>query len=400
MKKLPECWEEVNIKDVAYVDSGQGAPQGESWYSGTKIFVKAKDLNFLTGGKYVGDNCSRITQRAVNEYGLKKYSKNSIVFPKSGMSVKTNNIAMLKDDSYVVNHLAVLEVKDEKKCLPKYLYYYLLKKEISSLSFNPAYPSIRLTDIKNFKIVLSPIEQQERIVRMLDEADRLVQLRQEADSLTDEYLWSVFYEIFGDPITNPKGLVIMPIKEVVAESQYGTSQKSNLNKMGYPLIGMGNITYNGRIDLSSFSYVDIPKTEFEKLKLEKGDVIFNRTNSTELVGKAAYWNIEMNAVIASYLVKIKVNEKMNPIFFAATLNTVYFKKLFQTRCKKAVNQSNISPTLLKTFNVYVPLRELQDEFAEIYQRINRLKETQITSKENINNFFQSILQKAFRGELA
>ena len=145
-------WQEKTLQDIAFVDSGQGAPQGEKWYNGDEIFVKAGDLNDLTNGKYVGDHCKRIGKDTVLHYRLKKYPKNAIVFPKSGMSIKTDNIALLKYESYVVNHLAIVSLKKDDEILSKYLYYFLKQKKVSNLSLNSGYPSIRLSDLNKIRI--------------------------------------------------------------------------------------------------------------------------------------------------------------------------------------------------------------------------------------------------------
>jgi len=68
MKTLPEGWKEMEIEDIALVDSGQGAPQGDKWYKGNEIFVKAGDLNNLSEGKFVGDFCSNIGYDAIEKY--------------------------------------------------------------------------------------------------------------------------------------------------------------------------------------------------------------------------------------------------------------------------------------------------------------------------------------------
>jgi hypothetical protein len=111
------------------------------------------------------------------------------------------------------------------------------------------------------------------------------------------------------------------------------------------------------LDLEKLSYVDLSEKKFAQLKLERGDVIFNRTNSTELVGKTTYWNYDFDALIASYLVKLKLKKDRLPEFFVALLNMSHYKNMFQERCKKAVGQSNITRTLLKEFPMFVPTAE-------------------------------------------
>lgn len=119
-----------------------------------------------------------------------------------------------------------------------------------------------------------------------------------------------------------------------------------------------------------------------------------------MVGKTAYWDIAIDAVLASYLVKLKMKNSVNPVFFVYLLNTNYFKKMFSTRCKKAVNQSNISPTLLKKFEMYLPPMEMQNKFVKISEQVKLYERYQKESSYQINNLFNVLVQKAFKGELS
>ena len=235
---------------------------------------------------------------------------------------------------------------------------------------------------------------------MLVKADRLRRTRRYACQLSDTFLQSVFLEMFGDPQTNQKRWDRCLIDDALAFSQYGTSQKSNTEQRGYPVLGMGNITNDGQIDLSSVSFADLTIDEFKELKLESGDIIFNRTNSTELVGKTACWRLDIDAVVASYLVKLRLNSDVVPEFFAALLNTSYFKHLFQRRCRKAVGQSNISPTLLREFAIYLPPLPLQEKFAAIVRRFERLRAQQREAERQAEHLFQTLLHRAFNGGIS
>ncbi len=199
-----------------------------------------------------------------------------------------------------------------------------------------------------------PVDKQRRLISLLEAADKLRPIHRYALQMCDELIPAAFLEMFGDPDTNPKKWDQEIIDDVLESSQYGTSQKSTLDSKGYPILGMANITEDGRITLSPLAFVDLPIDAFESLKLHSGDIIFNRTNSAELVGKTACWRLNMDAVIASYLVRLRLKPHIVPEFFSALLNTKYFKVLFQERCKKAMGQSNISPTLLREFRIYVP----------------------------------------------
>ena len=303
----------------------------------------------------------------------------------------------------VVNeHLFRLAVND-KKADPIYVFYYLLSPQGNReilLDFRGAtVGGISQEFADKVHVPLPPLPEQKRVADILAKADRLRRLRRTARDLSDTYLQSVFLEMFGDPVTNPMGWERATVGDVVAVSQYGTSKKSNSEQRGYPVLGMGNITYSGRIDLTSLSYVELSEEEFETLRLLPGDIIFNRTNSTELVGKTAHWNLELDAVLASYLVKLKLKKKVVPDYFAALLNTRYYKRLFQERCKKAVGQSNISPTLLKEFPMLVPPLAIQQEFAKVVHQFERLRAQQREAQRQAEHLFQTLLDRAFRGEL-
>ena len=102
-------------------------------------------------------------------------------------------------------------------------------------------------------------------------------------------------------------------------------------------------------------------------------------------------------VLASYLVKLKKQEIALPEYFAGLLNTGYYKRLFQQRCKKAVGQSNISPTLLREFPVLIPPESVQRRFVRIVHESNRLRTQQLEAERQAEHLFQTLLHQAFRG---
>jgi type I restriction enzyme S subunit len=291
-------------------------------------------------------------------------------------------------------------VRAKESVTPEWVYYYLrqetIRKEAQrSMTGSAGQRRVPSRFLKDTLIPVPPLPEQKRIAVILAKADRLRRLRRYARDLSDTYLQSVFLEMFGDPVANPMGWEQTTIGEIVASSQYGTSKKSNSEQKGYPVLGMGNITYSGKIDLTSLSYVELSEEEFETLRLLPGDIIFNRTNSTELVGKTAHWNEELDAVLASYLVKLRLKPAVLPDYFAALLNSGYYKILFQYRCRKAVGQSNISPTLLKEFPMLIPPLPLQQKFARVVHEFERLRAQQREAKRQAEHLFQTLLHWAF-----
>ena len=300
-----------------------------------------------------------------------------------------------KEDGVLNQHIFKVILKENVTV--DYLYYAVLTsiREMESQVHGSTMKHITKGKFDNIKIPLPDLPTQQKIAQILSEADKARQLRRSANALTDQFLQSTFLKMFGDPVRNEKGWERKKSGDLIQKSQYGLSYKSNKEANGLPILGMSNITYSGQIDLTKLSHVEISEKELIEYELEDGDIIFNRTNSTELVGKTAVWQEKISAVLASYLVRLKLKSDCNSIFFASLLNSAPYKKMFQERCKKAVGQSNISPTLLKEFPIYHPPLKLQQQFADIVTQTELLRERQRAHEGELEQLFKGLLQRYF-----
>ena len=320
-----------------------------------------------------------------------------IVFARTGAT--TGKSFMIENAPKAVFASYLIRLRLKPKFFPKFVYYFFQSakywREISKNIVGSTQGGFNASKLSDIEISIPDFKTQKKIAETLQQIDVAIQKRKQANQLTEQFLQSTFIEMFGDPETNPKNWSEGIINDVVEYSEYGTSYKSNHDKLGYPVLGMSNISYDGQLDLSKINFVELNNEDFKKLKLEKGDIIFNRTNSTDLVGKTTYWNHNIEAVLASYLVKLRLNKKFNPICFSFLLNSSYFKKIFMKRCKKAVGQSNISPTFLKEFPIYIPPLPLQKKFATLAEQVEKLRTKQKESEKELENLFQSLMQKYF-----
>jgi type I restriction enzyme, S subunit len=217
------------------------------------------------------------------------------------------------------------------KLLPEFLYFFIhsprFRKQISAVTSGTAQPQLPIRDIKGIKIPLPPLEEQQRIAAILDKADAVRRKRSHAIQLTEELLRATFLDMFGDPVTNPKGWEVVSMRDVVSETQYGTGEKANSDRIGIPVLRMNNITYAGEINLNDVKWCQISIEEEAKYTLKKGDLLFNRTNSPELVGKTAVWRSDEKYAYAGYLVRIRFKEGIAlPEYISAYLNSSYGKK--------------------------------------------------------------------------
>jgi type I restriction enzyme S subunit len=205
--------------------------------------------------------------------------------------------------------------------------------------------------------------------------------------------------MFGDPVTNPKGWNTGIIDDLTMKTQYGTSKKADENFRELPVLRMNNITYSGGWDFSSLKYVDLNEKERSKYLVNKGELLFNRTNSKELVGKTAVYRKTMPMAYAGYLVKLIPNKNANTEYISAYLNSKHGKLVLLNMAKNIVGMANINAEELKKIKILLPPIELQNQFAETVQKIELQKELMQQSLTELENNFNSLMQKAFKGEL-
>jgi type I restriction enzyme S subunit len=253
-------------------------------------------------------------------------------------------------------------------------------------------------DFDNTKIPLPKLQEQQRIATILDHADSIRRKNRQILEKYNELEKSVFYEIFGDPEKNQFGFEIGTIRDLVSEVKYGTSNKSS-DKGSYPYLRMNNLTYDGNMDYTDMKYVDIQEDERVKYTVRNGDILFNRTNSKELVGKTAVYKSNTEMVIAGYLIRVRVNQKASPEYISAYLNSKHGKATLFGMCKSIIGMANINAQEMQNIKILMPPINLQIRFAQIIERIANQKVLAQKSLEKSEDLFQCLLQRAFKGEL-
>lgn len=251
----------------------------------------------------------------------------------------------------------------------------------------------------DLEIPLPPLAEQKRIADILDKADALRHKRRQAVELADQFLRSVFLDMFGDPVTNPKGWETGTIRDLVAEAKYGTSAKADSENGAFPMLRMGNLTYTGQLDLSSLKYVDLDEKDHDKYLVKDGDLLFNRTNSKELVGKTAVYDLEEPMAAAGYLVRIRTNDKGNSYYLSGYLNSQHGKQTLVSMCKSIVGMANINAQEVQEIKIFLPPLELQNEYEKICKAVRVRVEKHKESVAELNNLFLSLSQRAFSGKL-
>ena len=254
-------------------------------------------------------------------------------------------------------------------------------------------------DIASLEIPLPPLEEQKRIAAILDAAEALRAKRRQALKELDTFLQATFLHMFGDPVTNPKGWNMGVVGDLLESVNYGTSKKASADKKQYPVIRMGNITYSGELDFSDLKYMDLSDKEKFKHLVYKNQILFNRTNSKELVGKTAVYRNDEPMAFAGYLIRGIANHSASPEYIAAFMNTLQMKNYLRNKCKNIVGMANINAKEFQSIPVQKPPLALQQQFAAIVESVERQKVAMKAHLAELDDLFGSLQQRAFNGEL-
>ncbi|MFH8616882.1 hypothetical protein ACH4E8_17640 [Streptomyces sp. NPDC017979] len=242
-----------------------------------------------------------------------------------------------------------------------------------------------------------PLAVQYEIVSALDHVEALRAKRREALSLLDDLAQFIFLEMFGDPARNPNGWPMGKIADLISSASYGTSEKAS-ETGDIPVLRMGNITASGQIDLGDLKFMDRASVP-DKHLVRRGDILFNRTNSAELVGKSAIYRGSGELAYAGYLVRVRMNDANDPEYLAAFLNARYAKRVLRGMCKSIVGMANINARELQGISIAKPPLNLQIEFAKRIGSIESLRGVHWRHLAELDALFVSIQSRAFHGGL-
>ena len=232
-----------------------------------------------------------------------------------------------------------------------------------------------------YTVPLPDISEQEHILNVVHKTQKVISGRTEEISLLDNLIKARFVEMFGAYPLNPMGWKKGTIRDVVADVRYGSSRPA-VDGGKYPYLRMNNITYGGELDLSDVKRIDVPENELGKCTVCRGDVLFNRTNSKELVGKTCVYDRDEMMVLAGFVIRVRVNDLVLPEFLSAFLNTDFSKRTLLGMCKTAIGQANINAQEMQNIGIYIPPIELQREFVQFKNQTDKSKVIEAIYKTN------------------
>lgn len=300
------------------------------------------------------------------------------------------------DNEYCLGR-GVVGLRPKSNLNVRYLWHYLKanKNHLLAKGTGSTFKQISRVHIEECKIVLPSLDEQERIASILDKVDNIQYKRECALNLSNEFLRATFFEMFGNPENNPKNFPIGTIRDLVSSVNYGTSDKASEHSGEYPILRMGNITYQGYFDFTDLKYIDLNEKSKDKFLVRKGDLLFNRTNSKELVGKTAVFENDIEMAFAGYLVRVRPNKFGNNYYISGYLNSLHGKSTLVNMSKSIVGMANINAQELQDIKILIPPKKLQDKYEEIFKAVRNRLELYSENKKELDKLLNTLSYRFF-----
>jgi type I restriction-modification system DNA methylase subunit/restriction endonuclease S subunit len=254
------------------------------------------------------------------------------------------------------------------KLIPEYLYYVLCGLRSTFEGLIPSgskYKEINSTIIGEFKIPLPPLTVQTNIATECEKIDVVCDAAENSVLVAKIAIDEAISLIYA-------GQAIWQSVDALSEDiQYGLNEAMNESGIGYKIFRMNEIVQRRMFDGGQMKCADISADEFAKYKLNRGDVLFNRTNSIEHVGKTGLFDLDGDYCFASYLVRVVPNPaKIIPEFMVLMMNSAAFQAEAKGKASKSINQANINATIMR--NIKVPAPSLVDQ-QQLVDKVKKLE---------------------------
>lgn len=404
--ELPKGWKWVKLEDVCWINKEKRDPTKET-PDEYFLYIDISSVEEGTGRilrvkKILGKEAPSRARRVVHTDDVimstvRPYLKSFAIIPKKF------------DNQICSTGFAVLTSKGN--VLPKYLLYVLFSNlvihQCNNMMVGAHYPALRIDQVARIRIPLPPIDEQRRIVSRLEQligrVEEAKSLRKAAKEETEKIMQAALNKIFSK--AEKENWKRVKIKEVVKEFQSGfPCSKKFLTESGIPHLRPNNIGFFGELDLSQLVLIPPEMVNLEKYSLKKGDVLFNNTNSKELVGRACIVKEDLNYGFSNHITRLRVNQEIIiPEWLAWNINYLWLKGYFLEICRKWIGQAGVNTKMLKSTKIFLPPIDEQKKMVQYLDKIKAtiksLKVVQQKTEEEFKELVPAILDKAFRGEL-
>ena len=392
-KICKEIYRYPSYYGIDYVADGMPEIRGELILDNGDINIDQKQLRFISQ-----ETSKKFPRTILEPYDLVMSVRGTI--GKIGLVPEK-----LKGANITANLIRISPYKEIVN--PRYLWHFMRTKHfraiLNHISPSTTIKTIRAPDLKKTKIPLPSLEEQKRIAEILDRADAIRQKRKRAIALTEELARSTFLEMFGDPVINPKGWEVKKLDALLLDIESGWSPKcesrqAEPNEWG--VLKLDSIS-SGYFDPEENKAMFSDSSPRPDLEVKNNDLLFSRKNTYQLVGATAFVHQTRSKLMLPDLIfRLRLTNQVDPIFLWQALSTKTMRyELSRLASGTSGSMPNISKKRLRTLPVIVPPLELQIKYNKLINKILCKKDRQNLAFTYSNNFFNSLLQRAFKGEL-
>lgn len=383
--KTIKCSDIIDVRDGTH-DSPKYLDKGYPLITSKNIMENSIDF----------ENVNLISEEDYNKINMRSSVKNGdILMPMIG--TVGNPVLVNTNEKFAIKNVALFKLSENSEIDGKYFYYLLMSdivlKQLEKNKRGGTQSFVSLKNLRELKIPYIGIEKQKKIVSILDKSKGLIDKRKEQIKLLDELVKSRFMEMFGD------------IKDYVTVSEYIESLTA-----GKSLAGESECQ-NKVLNTGSVSYDYYDETQAKNLPLDylpkdehlvnKGDVLISRMNTAELVGATAYvWKSNDHIYIPDRLWKANFKSNVNPVFvWQLLIQRSTKEKIRRIASGTSGSMKNVSKSGLLGIEVIKVDIDKQNEFATFVKQVHKLKFEMEESLKELEDNFNSLMKKAFKGEL-
>ena len=381
----------IKLGDLFEIQIGKTPSRANQnyWTNGLYNWLSIADMN---QGKYLDRTKEKINDLAIKESNIKLIPENTVVL---SYKLSIGKVGITKKSMFTNEAIASLIPLNNNIDI-NFLYWALQHIDLMANTDRAAMgQTLNKAKLKEIKIPLPPLSGQKRIAQILDKADEIRQKRQQSIEKLDELLQATFIDMFGDPVTNPKGWDVEKLDNLMTIVRGGSPRPIEKFLGGdYPWIKIGDATKGDDLYISktkeSITEAGLKKTRL----LPEGSLIF--ANCGVSLGFARILKIQ-GCIHDGWLAFQNIDEeRVNKIFLLKALNSV--TQFFRDTAPDGT-QPNLNTAIMKEFKLIIPPMIEQLKFEQIVYSINEQKEKLINQLFNQEYLFQSLQQRAFNGEL-
>lgn len=389
----------IPVKKIsAFCKTGSGGTPSRSnnqfFENGTIPWVKSGELK----NRYITNVEEYITDLAVEKSSAKLVSKDSLLIAMYGATV--GEVSQLTFDA--TTNQAICNIQpDENICDVNYLYRFLeaSKPYLLSRRVGGGQPNISQGVIKDLEVPLPPLAEQRRIAAILDQADELKQKRQQAIEKLDQLLQATFIDMFGDPVSNPKGFLLVKLEDLVNKPiTYGVLKPEEYTENGIPMLRIQDINTKKNLShLTDFHLISNElSNQYKRTILNGHEIVISLVGTIGLVAKIPEefkgFNIHRNLGVIDLCDKSLVDYIL--YFMKMPEFLILLERISKGGVHKLLNLAD-----LRTFEFPIPPKDLQEKWSKIALGIEDQKQNLYKQLDMQNQLFSSLQNQAFNGTL-